>query len=43
METLAPCLQHVDIFMPSIVEAQYLTGLSECREIAQFFAEQLQH
>ena len=36
METLAPCLQHVDIFMPSIVEAQYLTGLSECREIAQF-------
>ena len=36
METLAPCLQYVDIFMPSIVEAQQLTGLSECREIAQF-------
>ncbi len=36
METLAPCLQHVDIFMPSIVEGQHLTGLSECREIAQF-------
>lgn len=36
METLEPCLQHVDIFMPSIVEAQQLTGLSECREIVQF-------
>ena len=36
METLEPCLQHVDLFMPSIVEAQQLTGLSECREIAQF-------
>ncbi|MCY4554551.1 MAG: sugar kinase [Candidatus Poribacteria bacterium] len=36
METLEQCLHHVDIFMPSIVEAQQLTGLSECREIAQF-------
>ncbi len=36
METLEPCLQHVDIFMPSIVEAQHLTGLSECREIVEF-------
>ena len=36
METLEPCLRHVDIFMPSIVEAQQLTGLSEYREIAQF-------
>ena len=36
METLAPCLPHVDIFMPSIVEAQQLTGMSECRDIAQF-------
>ena len=36
METLEPCLHHVDIFMPSIVEAQHLTGLSECREIVQF-------
>ena len=36
METLEPCLQHVDIFMPSILEARHLTGLSECREIAQF-------
>ena len=37
METLEPCLHHVDIFMPSIVEAQQLTGMSECREMAQFF------
>ena len=36
METLAPCLQHIDIFIPSIVEAQQLTGLSKCREIVQF-------
>ena len=37
METLEPCLHHVDIFMPSIVEARQLTGMSECRDIAQFF------
>ena len=37
METLEPCLPYVDMFMPSIVEAQHLTGLSEYREIAQFF------
>ena len=37
METLEPCLHHVDIFMPGIVEAQQLTGMSECREIAQLF------
>ena len=36
METLEPCLPYVDMFMPSIVEAQHLTGLSEYREIAQF-------
>ena len=36
METLEPCLPYIDIFMPSIVEAQYLTGLSEYREITQF-------
>ena len=35
METLEPCLPYVDIFMPSIVEAQHLTGLSDYREIAQ--------
>ena len=36
METLEPCLHHVDIFMPSIVEARLLTGLSDCRDIVQF-------
>ncbi len=36
IETLEPCLPYVDMFMPSIVEAQHLTGLSEAREIAQF-------
>ena len=36
METLEPCLPYVDMFMPSIVEAQYLTGLSDAREITQF-------
>ena len=36
METLEPCLSYVDLFMPSIVEAQHLTGLSDYREIAQF-------
>ena len=36
METLEPCLPYVDIFMPSIVEAQHLTGLSNYREITQF-------
>ncbi|MYC75199.1 sugar kinase [Candidatus Poribacteria bacterium] len=36
METLEPCLPYVDMFMPSIVEAQHLTGLSGYREIVQF-------
>ncbi len=36
METLEPCLPYVDMFMPSIVEAQHLTGLSDAREITQF-------
>ena len=36
METLEPCLPYVDMFMPSIVEAQHLTGLSDYREITQF-------
>ena len=36
MDTLEPCLSYIDIFMPSIVEAQHLTGLSDYREIAQF-------
>ncbi|MDE0690228.1 MAG: sugar kinase [Candidatus Poribacteria bacterium] len=36
METLEPCLPYVDMFMPSIVEVEHLTGLSDAREIAQF-------
>ena len=36
LETLEPCLSYVDMFMPSIVEAQYLTGISNAREIVQF-------
>ena len=36
METLEPCLPYVDMFMPSIVQAQQLTGLSGYREITQF-------
>ena len=36
LETLESCLSYVDMFMPSIVEAQYLTGISDAREIAQF-------
>lgn len=39
METLEPCLPYVDMFMPSIVEAQHLTGLSEYREIVQFLRD----
>ena len=39
METLEPCLPHVDIFMPSIIEAQNLTGLSEHTEIIQFLRD----
>ena len=39
METLEPCLPYVDMFMPSIVEAQHLTGLSDYREITQFLRD----
>ena len=39
METLEPCLSYVDMFMPSIVEAQHLTGLSDHREIVQFLRD----
>ncbi len=39
METLEPCLPYVDMFMPSVVEAQYLTGLSDYREITQFLRD----
>ena len=39
METLEPCLPYVDMFMPSIVEAQHLTGLSDYREITKFLRD----
>ena len=37
LETLEPCLPFVDIFLPSLTEAEHLTGTSELPEIAQFF------
>lgn len=37
LETLEPCLPFVDIFLPSLTEAEHLTGTSELSEIAQFF------
>ncbi len=39
MEVLEPCLPYVDMFMPSILEAQHLTGLSEYREITRFLRD----
>ena len=36
LETLEPCLPYVDIFLPSLTEAEHLTGLSEPRDISQF-------
>ncbi len=37
LETLEPCLPFVDIFLPSLTEAQYLAGTSELHEITEFF------
>ncbi len=43
LETLEPCLPYVDIFLPSLVEAQHLVGDASgresppLREISQFF------
>lgn len=34
METLAPCLPHVDVFLPSIEEARMLTGRDEPEAVA---------
>lgn len=39
METLEPCLSYVDMFMPSLLEAQHLTGRTDAREIAQFLRD----
>jgi sugar/nucleoside kinase (ribokinase family) len=37
MDLLEPCLSHVDLFVPSIEEAQVLSGKTEPREIADVF------
>ena len=34
LDTLAPCLAHTQIFLPSLAEAEQLTGLAEPAEIA---------
>ena len=36
LETLEPCLPYVDIFLPSLTEAENLTGLSDMRDISNF-------
>ena len=36
LKTLEPCLPYVDIFLPSLTEAEHLTGLSEPSDIAKF-------
>ena len=35
MKLVEPCLRHVDIFIPSIEEAQMLTGKQQAPEIAE--------
>lgn len=35
MKTLAPCLPHTDYFMPSLAEAQEITGQRELRDVAK--------
>ena len=37
LETLEPCLPYIDIFLPSLTEAEHLTGLSEPVDISNFF------
>ena len=37
MEIVAPCLPHVDYFMPSMEEAETLSGQSEPEDIASYF------
>lgn len=36
---LRPCLPYVDYFMPSMEEAEFISGLSEPAEIARFFLD----
>jgi sugar/nucleoside kinase (ribokinase family) len=37
MQLLEPCLRHIDIFIPSIEEAQILSGKEHASEIAEVF------
>jgi sugar/nucleoside kinase (ribokinase family) len=37
MQTLAPCLEHLDYLLPSIAEARMITGAEKPDEIAQIF------
>ena len=39
LETLEPCLPFVDIFLPSLTEAEHLTGTSELHEISNFLRD----
>jgi sugar/nucleoside kinase (ribokinase family) len=39
MKLVEPCLRHVDIFVPSIEEAQMLTGKQQAPEIAEVFLD----
>jgi sugar/nucleoside kinase (ribokinase family) len=39
MKAIEPCLSYLDLFIPSIEEAQMLSGKQEEREIAEFFLE----
>ena len=36
LETLEPCLPYVDIFLPSLTEAEHITGTSDPRKISTF-------
>jgi sugar/nucleoside kinase (ribokinase family) len=39
MQLLQPCLAHVDLFMPSLEEAQMLSGKKHPDKVAQFFLD----
>lgn len=39
MQLLEPCLSHVDIFMPSVEEAQILRGRKHPEKVAEFFLD----
>lgn len=39
LEQLKPMLPHIDYFMPSIEEAEFISGLTDRADIAQFFMD----